>query len=292
MTEAEQEENRFTNTVFTTGYKFKHGTAPLKSQDRHRVYGLGSYAYYQWAGHTVHLDIKTFWDDVNNVYASPDEALYEQVDQINALKTAINGDLTKLKLEITDTSGDPLKDAFNLYSGGRWSTYQNRRVYFSNADGWNKVNVYYWSHTNASMVAWPGASMELYGNDGTYDIYKLAVPTNITGMIINGVKNDGSGDRDQTPDIESGWYDGICYYMLWSDGNTTGSEPIDVILPPVCQHENTTTTTVEATCTENGSVTVTCDACGEVLSTEVIESTGHDYTYTNNGENHTVGCNN
>ncbi|MBE6768280.1 MAG: hypothetical protein E7549_05135 [Ruminococcaceae bacterium] len=43
-----------------------------------------------------------------------------------------------------------------------------------------------------------------------------------------------------------------------------------------CDHETVTTTTVEATCTTDGSVTVTCDACGEVISTEVIPATGHD----------------
>ncbi|MBE6768920.1 MAG: hypothetical protein E7549_08480 [Ruminococcaceae bacterium] len=47
-----------------------------------------------------------------------------------------------------------------------------------------------------------------------------------------------------------------------------------------CTHENTTTTTVEATCTTDGSVTVTCDACGEVISTEVIPATGHVNTTT------------
>ena len=32
-----------------------------------------------------------------------------------------------------------------------------------------------------------------------------------------------------------------------------------------------------ATCTQDGSVTVTCDDCGAVLSTETIPATGHDY---------------
>ena len=32
-----------------------------------------------------------------------------------------------------------------------------------------------------------------------------------------------------------------------------------------------------ATCTQNGSVTVTCDDCGAALSTEAIPATGHDY---------------
>ena len=44
-----------------------------------------------------------------------------------------------------------------------------------------------------------------------------------------------------------------------------------------CQHENTTTETVDATCTEAGSTTVTCDDCGEEISNEAIEATGHNY---------------
>ena len=59
---------------------------------------------------------------------------------------------------------------------------------------------------------------------------------------------------------------------------------------PATNHANTTTETVEPTCTETGSVTVTCDDCGKVLSNGVIESTGHDYTYTDNGDTHTITC--
>ena len=42
-----------------------------------------------------------------------------------------------------------------------------------------------------------------------------------------------------------------------------------------CEHTNTTTTTVEATCTVAGSVTVTCDDCGATVSTEEIAALGH-----------------
>ncbi len=45
----------------------------------------------------------------------------------------------------------------------------------------------------------------------------------------------------------------------------------------ICNHETTTETTVPATCTEEGSHTVACSVCGEVLSTEVIPALGHDY---------------
>lgn len=43
-----------------------------------------------------------------------------------------------------------------------------------------------------------------------------------------------------------------------------------------CAHENQTTTTVDATCTKNGSTTVTCDDCGATVSTEEIPATGHN----------------
>ena len=43
-----------------------------------------------------------------------------------------------------------------------------------------------------------------------------------------------------------------------------------------CTHENTTTTTVDATCTVAGSTIVTCDDCGETVSTTVIPALGHD----------------
>lgn len=163
LTESQQKENRFTNTVYTTGYKFKNGTAPMKSQDRHRVYGLGSYAYYQWANNTVHLDIKTLWDDVLGVFASPDESLYEQRDQIDILNKAITTDgvidYTKLKVNVTDSVGDDLTASYNLYANGIWSAYNVRRIYFTNGDNWTDVYAYYWSDTNDHMVGWPGVKM-------------------------------------------------------------------------------------------------------------------------------------
>lgn len=53
------------------------------------------------------------------------------------------------------------------------------------------------------------------------------------------------------------------------------SQCIVEVLP--CQHAQTETVTVPATCEEDGSVTVTCKACGKVISTEVLPK-GHTYT--------------
>ena len=44
-----------------------------------------------------------------------------------------------------------------------------------------------------------------------------------------------------------------------------------------CDHDHTTRTESPAACMQDGSVTVTCDDCGAVLSTETIPATGHDY---------------
>ncbi|MBE6928018.1 MAG: hypothetical protein E7467_05970 [Ruminococcaceae bacterium] len=46
----------------------------------------------------------------------------------------------------------------------------------------------------------------------------------------------------------------------------------------VCEHAATTTTTVEATCKTDGSITTVCDACGEILENRIISATGHDIT--------------
>ena len=45
-----------------------------------------------------------------------------------------------------------------------------------------------------------------------------------------------------------------------------------------CEHANTTEVTTPATCTEAGSVTVTCDDCGETVSEETITALGHNDT--------------
>ena len=104
-------------------------------------------------------------------------------------------------------------------------------VYFMNNWKWTEVKAYFWIGDQPQSASWPGDDMTLFGNDGTYDIYSIEIPTNITGLQINGIKDDGSGSRDQTPDITSGWYDGICYHMLWDNGNQVGSQDISVVLP-------------------------------------------------------------
>lgn len=62
----------------------------------------------------------------------------------------------------------------------------------------------------------------------------------------------------------------LAFYVY--NSGTAGGETPDT---PACKHTNTTTTTVAATCTAAGSKTVTCDDCGETVSTEEIAALGH-----------------
>ncbi len=70
--------------------------------------------------------------------------------------------------------------------------------------------------------------------------------------------------------------------MVFDFAATTGTDRSVIIdnvrlVKKECQHTNTTTTTVDATCTAAGSVTVTCDKCGETVSTETIPALEHSY---------------
>ena len=101
-------------------------------------------------------------------------------------------------------------------------------VYFQNNWVWTDVNIYYWGSEIGENPAWPGYAMTNLGTEhtysnGAYEVYSYKLPADIDGFIINGVKDDGSGDRDQTPNIEEGLFDGICYFMTWNDGNQAGA---------------------------------------------------------------------
>ena len=139
-----------------------------------------------------------------------------------------------------------------------------------------------------------------YTGNGTYYIYTYTDENNVTYLghtsgnsgtlvdkasakefvIVKIVNEDGSINYNVTfaeggRNLELNTNSGSDYFAFY-----TGTQVKDLSLIPVaeaCKHTSTTTTTVDATCTEDGSITVTCDDCDEVLSTEVIEATGHNY---------------
>ena len=105
------------------------------------------------------------------------------------------------------------------------------KIYFQNNWLWSDVHAYFYGSAATNSAEWPGDVAKLYANDGTYDVYYVEVPADIEAIVFNGLKDDGTGDRDQTPDITD-FYDGACYSMTWNDKNDVVVNDIDVIFPP------------------------------------------------------------
>lgn len=66
--------------------------------------------------------------------------------------------------------------------------------------------------------------MEKVGEVDGQELYAVEIDMNkYTHFIINGIKNDGSGNRDQTPDLVIADYEEVasyhCLYMVWNNGN-------------------------------------------------------------------------
>lgn len=103
-------------------------------------------------------------------------------------------------------------------------------IYFENNWLWTDVCCYYWGSAEASPE-WPGAPMTVVGSANGHEVYSFDLPSDVTGLIINGIKDDGSGNRDQTPDIVDGIVDGAGWMMKWDNGNLVESFTYDPNAP-------------------------------------------------------------
>lgn len=145
-------------------------------------------------------------------------------------------------------------------------------VYFLNNWLWTEIYGYYWNDEGAN-AEWPGEAMTYYGKDssGQFDVYSMVVPAGMS-LKISGIKNDGSGVRDESPVITD-YANGNCYSMAWRDGNAVDVQSITVVM---CQHSYTEEILTAATCTTAGEKRLTCSDCGKSY-TETISATGHSY---------------
>ena len=78
-------------------------------------------------------------------------------------------------------------------------------VYFKNTDNWSKVNAYYWSDSNKSMMSWPGTAMKNEGNG----VYSINVPEGAQYIIFN------NGSK-QTDDLKLQGANKIYENGVWS----------------------------------------------------------------------------
>ena len=112
-------------------------------------------------------------------------------------------------------------------------------------------------------------------------IYIAKYKSNTTKITVNGTaytltKNSNDGAYDEIT-VDTSTNKTVTLTTV-SGGYRAMVNTIKYVIPAAegaCEHPNTTTTTVAANCTENGSTTVTCDDCNAVVSTEKIPATGH-----------------
>ena len=142
-------------------------------------------------------------------------------------------------------------------------------VYFRNDWLWTDVCIHYWGSSNAADTTWPGMGMTyVEADENGNDIYSAEIPADVTGIIFNGLKDDGSGNRDQSPNIETGIADGNAYYMHWDNGNQCSTFDYT----PSGGDEGDDTDPTEYTVTFNGT-NVTSNGAAKATA-------GSDYTAT------------
>ena len=132
-----------------------------------------------------------------------------------------------------DIKDIPFEDgmAFYIYwdNGNQYGTFDYTpkkttiTVYFRNDWLWSDIRAYYWGSADTNPD-WPGAEMTKVDTVDGKDVYSAELPADITGLIFNGLKDDGSGNRDQTPDIKDiPFEDGMAFYIYWDNGNQYGT---------------------------------------------------------------------
>ena len=179
-------------------------------------------------------------------------------------------------------------------------------IYFQNNWLWSDVCFYAWND-KGNIGEWPGVKMPLVGTNDGKELYAIELDiAQYPNYIINGLKDDGSGNRDQTPDIKAidlyEFYATEYLYMAWDNGNKVGHWYLDPAVThfhniEVSKHDEThhwlecscgfASEKAEhvytdwneisaATCTEAQVLKAVC-SCGHEATKEGIAALGHKH---------------
>lgn len=157
---------------------------------------------------------------------------------------AIDSGLTTLPGKITNVESDKIF-VLEKNEDGTYSIY---------AEGIDGNNYLGWTSENSGILVAKKDALKLTVDkkeDGTYNIHFTGDSERYLAL------NQSSGSN---------------YFAWYKSGQ---KQDLTLIPVNVCEHTNKTTTTVDATCTEAGSTTVTCDDCGTTVSTTPIAALGH-----------------
>ena len=120
----------------------------------------------------------------------------------------------------------------NNGGGNGSASTETLNVYFRNDWLWTNVSCYYWG--TSADPEWPGVAMKKVGSSDGYDVYSIELPVGVTGFLFNGVKNDGSGAIDQSPDLSTeGLANNAGFKMIWNGANAVEGFTFD---PSACVH--------------------------------------------------------
>lgn len=169
-------------------------------------------------------------------------------------------------------------DANGWANGTQYSTISVDSNISVTAIGGGNTGKYYTSGENWRLYQSESASVTFTaGNGAVISSIKITYESSSSGILTFGGANVASGTA-VTVNAAS------ATFSVGNSGSGTSGQAritaIDIVYeqPAACEHINTTETTVDATCTEAGSRTVTCDDCGVTISEEEISATGHSYS--------------
>ena len=157
-------------------------------------------------------------------------------------------------------------------SGNGEATTEAITVFFQNNWLWTNVSCHYWG--DGIETPWPGAPMTKVGGADGYDVYSIEIPAGVTGFLFTGIKNNGSGETDKSPDLSpEGLASGAGFKMVWNGANAVEGFTYD---PSACVH-----TYVGGVCNQCGAriaytVAGTDNLCGTAWDTN---NTANDMVY-------------
>ena len=153
---------------------------------------------------------------------------------------------------------------------------------------YNAYNDYYTSLNLETGVATGIVSLQTQSMYGDYESDHSIYYDELTGLVYHLFTSNGTHYKMFSMDpvtgalVLTGEYVGEVVYDedMWAyvGDAFVGLGFVDVEIPEACEHEYETET-VDATCTEDGSIVYTCTVCGHSYA-EVIPATGHSYEVT------------
>ena len=258
-----------------------------------------NYTFAGWTAETVENATEKPTIYTGNYTATTNTTLYA-VYTYTAGGTAGSGDYEKVTEALTDWSGEYLivYEAGNVAFDGSRTTLDavSNTIDVTIADNkiaaTDKVDAAAFTITAASSgytiqsasgyyIGQTGNSNGLASNQtSTYSNAITFKSANEIDIVSGGayLRYNSASDQLRFRYFKSSTYSAQKAIALYKKSESTGTVYYTTVIgssDTECKHTNQTTTTVDATCTEAGSVTVTCDDCGETISTEVIDALGH-----------------